>query len=154
MINIKNKFLILGIVVAFFLWFFEVILHVVVFKTGNFTEEIFPLKNPDELWMRFVIVVIVLLFGYISQRMANKITNAYKKEREITEKLEGSLQEIKVLRGILPICASCKKIRDDHGYWRQIENYIRKHSEAEFSHSLCPVCEKRLYPELADTKPK
>ena len=56
--------------------------------------------------------------------------------------------EIKTLSGLLPICASCKKIRDDKGYWNQIEAYIRDRSEAEFSHSICPKCAKRLYPDL------
>jgi CheY-like chemotaxis protein len=56
--------------------------------------------------------------------------------------------ELKILRGILPICVSCKKIRDDKGYWEQIESYIRDRSEAEFSHSLCPGCAKRLYPQM------
>jgi hypothetical protein len=55
--------------------------------------------------------------------------------------------EINKLRGMLPICASCKKIRDDHGYWQQIELYITQHSGAEFTHSLCPACADRLYPE-------
>lgn len=49
---------------------------------------------------------------------------------------------------MLPICASCKKIRDDKGYWTQIENYVRDHSEAEFSHGICPDCQKRLHPEF------
>ena len=56
--------------------------------------------------------------------------------------------EIKQLRGMLPICSSCKKIRDDKGYWNQIEVYINEHSEAEFSHGMCPACMKSLYPEL------
>lgn len=64
------------------------------------------------------------------------------------EKLEKAIEEVKKLSGLLPICASCKKIRDDKGYWRQIENYIRDHSEARFSHSICPECCKRLYPDL------
>ena len=55
--------------------------------------------------------------------------------------------EIKRLRGMLPICASCKKIRDDNGYWNQIEVYIKEHSEAEFSHGICPDCANKLYPE-------
>jgi len=56
--------------------------------------------------------------------------------------------EIKKLRGMLPICSSCKKIRDDKGYWTQIEVYIREHSEAEFSHGICPACARKLYPQL------
>jgi hypothetical protein len=72
-----------------------------------------------------------------------------KRIEEEREKLVGELQkalsEVKKLSGFLPICASCKKIRDDKGYWRQIEAYIRDHSEAEFSHGLCPDCAKKLY---------
>lgn len=65
----------------------------------------------------------------------------------IVEELQEALAKVKQLSGLLPICASCKKIRDDKGYWNQIELYIRKHSEAKFSHGLCPECAKLLYPE-------
>ena len=58
------------------------------------------------------------------------------------------ISEIKILSGLLPICSSCKKIRDDKGYWSQIEAYIQEHSEAQFSHSICPKCAKELYPDL------
>ncbi|MBI4961795.1 MAG: response regulator transcription factor [Desulfomonile tiedjei] len=64
----------------------------------------------------------------------------------VNQDLREALARVKELSGLLPICASCKKIRDDQGYWRQIEAYIRDHSEAEFSHSLCPECAERLYP--------
>ena len=70
------------------------------------------------------------------------------REKLITA-LQNALAEVKTLSGLLPICASCKKIRDDSGYWQQIEIYISSHSEAEFSHGLCPDCLKRLYPEYA-----
>lgn len=63
-------------------------------------------------------------------------------------KLEEALVQVKTLSGLLPICSSCKKIRDDRGYWNQIESYIRDHSEAEFSHGICPECLKRLYPDI------
>ena len=55
---------------------------------------------------------------------------------------------MKVLGGLLPICASCKKIRDDTGYWNKIEAYIHDHSEADFTHGICPTCARKLYPEL------
>ena len=72
-------------------------------------------------------------------------------ERErLVRDLKVALAEVKTLSGLLPICASCKKIRDDKGYWRQIEIYIRDHSEAEFSHSICPECVKKMYPNLQD----
>jgi hypothetical protein len=67
---------------------------------------------------------------------------------KLIRELRKALSEVKTLRGFLPICASCKKIRDDKGYWNQIESYIRDRSEAEFSHSICPDCAVKLYPEL------
>lgn len=62
--------------------------------------------------------------------------------------LQTALSEVKTLRGFIPICAKCKKIRDDKGFWNQIESYISEHSKAEFSHNICPDCVKKLYPEL------
>lgn len=61
--------------------------------------------------------------------------------------LKAALANVKTLSGLLPICASCKKIRDDNGYWNQIESYIRSRSDANFSHSICPECAEKLYPE-------
>lgn len=70
-------------------------------------------------------------------------------EREkLIKDLQDALAEVKKLSGLLPICASCKKIRDDKGYWNQIEAYIQEHSEAKFSHGICPECFKKLYPDL------
>lgn len=68
--------------------------------------------------------------------------------KERTANLEKALSEVKLLSGFIPICASCKKIRDDKGYWNQIESYIQQHSEAQFSHSICPECADKLYPEF------
>jgi PAS domain S-box-containing protein len=73
----------------------------------------------------------------------------FEEERnQLIKSLQKSLTKIKTLSGMLPICASCKNIRDDKGYWNQIETYLRKHSEAEFSHGICPECVKKLYPNL------
>jgi signal transduction histidine kinase len=69
-----------------------------------------------------------------------------------TADLEEALSKVRLLSGFLPICASCKKIRDDQGYWNQIESYIQQHSEAEFSHSICPDCAKKLYPQFTVKK--
>lgn len=72
-------------------------------------------------------------------------------EREkLIEELRAALAKVNQLSGMLPICSSCKKIRDDKGYWNQIEGYIRDHSEAEFSHGICPECARKLYPELME----
>ena len=75
------------------------------------------------------------------------------KEREkLIDRLEQALDEVKRLSGLLPICASCKRIRDDQGGWQQIEDYIAEHSEADFSHGICPECAHRLYPEVYEDK--
>jgi len=68
--------------------------------------------------------------------------------RREKDKLQKALAKVETLSGLLPICSSCKKILDDKGYWQQIESYVRDHSEAEFSHGICPECAKKLYPDL------
>lgn len=65
----------------------------------------------------------------------------------LNRELQQALDHIKTLRGIVPICANCKMIRDDKGYWNQVEVYVREHTEAEFSHGICPACLVKLYPE-------
>jgi DNA-binding NtrC family response regulator len=72
---------------------------------------------------------------------------AVERQRLMTE-LQNALEHVKQLQGLLPICSSCKKIRDDQGYWNRIESYISKHSDARFSHGICPDCIKKLYPDL------
>ena len=74
----------------------------------------------------------------------------YQLAKERADRLEKANHEIKTLRGIIPICASCKKIRDDKGYWEQVEKYVGKHSEALFSHGICPDCAAKLYPDYLD----
>jgi len=64
------------------------------------------------------------------------------------EQLKAALAEVNMLRGMLPICSFCKNVRDDRGYWNQIESYIQRHSDAKFTHSVCPECAKTHYPDL------
>jgi PAS domain S-box-containing protein len=92
---------------------------------------------------RSLINAIVERLGKVIER--KQAEEALKQERD---NLQDALAEVKTLGGLLPICANCKKIRDDKGYWNQIEAYIRDHSEADFSHSICPECAKKLYPEF------
>jgi len=77
---------------------------------------------------------------------------ADQKREKLLNDLQEALSKVKKLGGLLPICASCKKIRDDKGYWNQIEAYICNHSEAEFSHSICPECARKLYPDIYEKK--
>lgn len=69
-----------------------------------------------------------------------------KRQLETINALQAEMASVKILKGLLPICAACKNIRDDKGYWNQLEVYIRDHSEAEFTHGLCPECMHKLYP--------
>ncbi len=81
------------------------------------------------------------------------ITERYQNEAALRQKnaeLEEALARVKALSGLLPICAGCKKIRDDHGYWSQVESYIQEHSEATFTHGLCPGCIERYFPGMDD----
>ena len=72
-------------------------------------------------------------------------------EREkLIAELKKALDQVKTLSGMIPICASCKKVRNDGGYWQQVEDYLSKHSNVDFTHSLCPDCVKKLYPNLSD----
>ncbi len=72
-------------------------------------------------------------------------------EREnLIKALEQALTTVKTLSGLLPICASCKKIRDDKGYWSQVEEYLDEHADVKFTHSMCPQCTHKLYPEYFD----
>ena len=71
-----------------------------------------------------------------------------KEKEDLITELQTTLAEVKTLRGFIPICAHCKKIRDDKGYWEQLENYISKKTDALFSHSICPECKVQLYPDL------
>lgn len=73
---------------------------------------------------------------------------ATKEREELIAQLEDALLQVRKLSGLLPICASCKRIRDKKGGWQQIEDYISDHSEADFSHSICPECARTLYPEF------
>ena len=82
--------------------------------------------------------------------MIEKRRQAQAEREELIRSLREALAEVKLLSGFLPICTSCKKIRDDKGYWNQIESYISTHSDVIFSHSVCPECVKKLYPDLVD----
>ena len=93
----------------------------------------------------------VELLARVSSALLLKQEMDRRKNRELelrrsNEELQKALKEVKVLRGLIPICASCKKIRNDGGFWQQLEEYLGDHSEAEFSHGLCQPCIKKLYP--------
>jgi len=102
--------------------------------------------------------------GYIARPIANRelvarvasfvrILRLNRAPREKNAELEAALAKVKLLSGLLPICAGCKKIRDDKGYWGQVESYVQQHSEATFTHSLCPDCTKTYFPDMDEDGP-
>jgi ABC-type nitrate/sulfonate/bicarbonate transport system substrate-binding protein len=116
---------------------------------------------PDLSWLylsmgvaALVISVVSALAVYIYRINARLHQEAAESKRAETERekliceLHNALSKVKQLSGLLPICASCKKVREDSGYWTQIESYVKDHSEAEFSHGICPECAEKLYPEF------
>nr|WP_320009488.1 hypothetical protein [uncultured Desulfobulbus sp.] len=88
----------------------------------------------------FLILIGVTVFFRLTNPILKNLSNT-------VERLQKALDEVKVLRGIIPICAYCKKIRDDEGYWDQVEVYIKKHSDADFSHGICPTCFQKHFPK-------
>ena len=94
------------------------------------------------------------LVARVSSALALRAERITRKAREQelllrTQELEHALREVKVLRGFIPICANCKRVRTDTGDWQRLEDYIQKHSEAEFSHGICQQCTREMYPDVS-----
>lgn len=120
-------------------------------------EFIVERKNGGNIFVEVSAASVTSAVGNTVGRMASFIDITKRKEIEndreqLIKKLQHALDTIKVLRGIIPICASCKKIRDDQGYWNHLETYLKKNSEAVFSHGICPECSENLYGKYARHK--
>lgn len=103
-----------------------------------------------ELWKALLNRSLAVAAIWVTAGLGLQRKRAEEKHAGALREREKALDELRILRGLLPICAYCKKIRSDQGVWTQMERYIRDHSEAEFSHGICPECLKGLYPELAN----
>lgn len=121
-------------------------------------------------YMTMLLIVVIFLMGFwkyyttiklikdlktenaLRRKVEAELQSSYDtledKVQERTQELEKAVNQVKTLSGLLPICSHCKKVRDDNGYWQQIEEYIDNHSEATFSHSICKECAEKYYPEL------
>jgi len=98
------------------------------------------------IWNTAIRLLSFLIIAYTMSKIRFLLTE----ERKLSKDLRDALVQIKTLSGLIPICASCKKIRDDKGYWNQLETYIQEHSQAEFSHGICPDCMKKLYGDFLE----
>lgn len=118
----------------------------------NKADSFMQLAERSQERVENISVLLVLLGVFLSTVIAFfTVRHVLRVEKALLRKtyeLQKALSEVKTLRGFLPICSSCKKIRDDTGYWNQIEAYIHKHTEAQFSHGICPDCAEKLYPDL------
>jgi hypothetical protein len=114
-------------------WLFESAVDLFFFPQASLMERIFA-PDPHEIYSRSVGILLIIGFSFLAQRLLSRYRDA--------------LAQVKTLKGLLPICAHCKKILDAQGDWRQLEAYIYEHTEAKFSHGLCPDCLEELYPEF------
>ena len=100
------------------------------------------------------VYLALLLLMFVLEKLREKVQfslhEAHVKQKQLVSELQEKISEIRTLQGILPICAGCKKVRNDQGYWQQVERYIQDHSNARISHGICPDCSKKLYPELQE----
>ena len=101
---------------------------------------------PASLTISIILLTVLLVMINRNRRIAQI---QYNEKKRFAEELQQTLQHIKKLQGLLPICSSCKKIRDDKGYWNQIESYIEDHTDVQFSHGLCEECSDKLYGQEA-----
>ena len=136
---------IFGFIVAY--WIFDAVLDSFILHNTDFFTS---LITPDSMClnMRLLTLPIITVFAVVTQWSIYKRKRVEKEREKLILELQTSLMEIKTLRGVLPICSVCKKIRDDAGSWSQMEAYISNHSEAEFSHGYCPECAIKATEEL------
>jgi PAS domain S-box-containing protein len=96
-------------------------------------------------------IILLAIEDITERKRAEEALGEAAKEREkLIQELQHALDNIKTLQGLIPICSNCKKIRDDKGFWNQVEGYIMAHSDAKFTHGVCPECAKKLYGEVYD----
>ncbi len=93
----------------------------------------------------FFLLCGIILAGSIVVAYRWRVALLLKREKELQKRVNEAIAQMKILGGLIPICANCKKIRDDRGYWNQLEKYLKEHSEAEFTHGICPECKEKLY---------
>ena len=127
-------------------YFFKIASQVPTANLEEVSGDVFLRLMP--LYLMTILIVFVGSWRFAKFRAIR--FQAWLERETLIKELEASLAEVKTLRGLIPICSSCKKIRDDKGVWNRIESYISAHTEAKFSHGMCNECVRELYPEIAD----
>ena len=149
-----KRMLWIGLLAACAWWVLEATLHRFVFDSGTVVQQLIP-RDSNELWMRSLVCVLFIAFGAYAHAVNARLNRAREKEHQLQEQLEDALT--KALNGFLPICARCKKIRpgeadpETQASWQQIEIYLTQRTQVQFSHSVCPACERELYGESPDS---
>lgn len=135
-----------GLISVLFVFF---LLFLMLFLPGLVHSHDYGLKTGLRFFLSFSFVTVL---GYGLEASRYRFSDMLRREHDelLNEKanLEEALKQIKTLTGLLPMCANCKKIRDDRGYWKQLESYLQEHSDAKFSHGICPDCATELYPDI------
>ena len=152
--NIKNVSTVRGwryILAGFGLIFFGMVIDI----TDNFSSLDQYVIIGDTEYQAFIEKIIGYLLGFslLAVGICKWIPGMIELESQRKKALANASSQIKILTGLLPICMDCKKIRDDTGYWNQLEKFIGEHSEAELSHSICEECMEKRYPALDGEKP-
>jgi hypothetical protein len=137
--------------IAFMVWFFGkkagIIMSMVALATSILADALY-----GRIYRNFFIAswntVTHFAFFIVVTLLLSRLRIYVQERTDLIFKLQNALGDVKELGGILPICASCKRIRNDEGYWQHVEEYLRGHTNAEFSHGLCTECSMKLYPKL------
>ena len=138
-----------GVILAAGYWLVETLIHVYIFREGTFLRQLLP-PEPNELWMRSLVCLCFIGFGWYASRVTRQIRE-FEDEMRTHEAVEESLTEI--VGRFVPICAHCKDIRKPDDTWIPLEGYFQERSALKFSHGLCPKCLDHLYPEYAAKAP-
>jgi len=112
------------------------------------SSQLLHLPRADQ-WVLIDLVIASTIATPVTFLLLKQLQRSHQQQRELAM----ALAEVRELKGLLPLCAGCKKVRDDDGYWQQVEVYIRNHTRAEITHSLCPTCVQLHYPDLDHSQP-
>lgn len=120
----------------------------VIFVSAIYSDDFYKIKGVDSGAVDFITKPIVpeIIIGKV--KIFLELHEQKKKLERTVADLQKALNEVKTLQGLIPICASCKKIRDDKGFWTDVEHYIAVRADVDFSHALCPDCMKKQYPKI------